>query len=147
MSLLSRLTNIVIVPGNGCTPVKKCNWYFWLYTELKKMNIKVNMEMHTMPDPYLKYSSNFLITDRYEAKESIWLPHMREKLNTGPGSIIVGHSSGAEAAMRFAETDKVLGLVLVSACHTDQGTFNNYLTIRNGIRSSIRILQQTLAMG
>jgi hypothetical protein len=33
----------------------------------------------------------------------------------------VGHSSGAEAAMRFAEGRRVAGLVLVAACHTDLG--------------------------
>jgi hypothetical protein len=33
----------------------------------------------------------------------------------------VGHSSGAEAAMRYAETRRVAGLVLVAACHTDLG--------------------------
>jgi len=34
---------------------------------------------------------------------------------------ITGHSSGAEAAMRFAESYQVKGLVLVSACVTDLG--------------------------
>ena len=34
------------------------------------------------------------------------LPFMREQLQADANSIIVGHSSGAEAAMRFAETYK-----------------------------------------
>jgi hypothetical protein len=36
-------------------------------------------------------------------------------------TIVVGHSSGAEAIMRYLESNKVLGAVLVSACWTDLG--------------------------
>jgi pimeloyl-ACP methyl ester carboxylesterase len=39
----------------------------------------------------------------------------------GSGTVVVGHSSGAEAAMRLAETTKLRAIVLVSACHTDLG--------------------------
>jgi predicted alpha/beta hydrolase family esterase len=124
MPLLDKISNVIIVPGNGCTPVKNCNWYMWLKTRLEKdFQVKVNMELHSMPDPI-------------KAREEIWLPHIRNKLQCGENSVLIGHSSGAEAIMRFAffflnihksnlnrlcETDKVLGLVLVSACHTDLG--------------------------
>ena len=64
--------------------------------------------MEDMPDPY-------------EAKQTIWLPFMRDVLKADERSIIVGHSSGAEAAMRYAEENKVRGIVLVAACHTDLG--------------------------
>jgi len=64
--------------------------------------------MQDMPDPY-------------EAKQTIWLPFLRDVLKADEQSIIVGHSSGAEAAMRYAEENKVRGLVLVAACHTDLG--------------------------
>lgn len=50
-----------------------------------------------------------------------------------------GHSSGAEAAMRFAETHHVKGLVLVSACVTDLGDENERLSgyyNRYGVRPS-----------
>jgi predicted alpha/beta hydrolase family esterase len=46
---------------------------------------------------------------------------MREELHVGPDTILVGHSSGAVAAMRLAEETVVGGLVLVSACHSDLG--------------------------
>ena len=42
--------------------------------------------MEDMPDPY-------------EAKESIWLPFIRDKLKVDGNTIVVGHSSGAEAAV------------------------------------------------
>jgi hypothetical protein len=28
------LKKIIIVPGNGCTPVEDCNWYGWLQEEV-----------------------------------------------------------------------------------------------------------------
>ena len=36
-------------------------------------------------------------------------------------TIVIGHSSGAQAAMRLLEAHKVKGCVLVSACVTDGG--------------------------
>ena len=72
----------------GCTPITQCNWYSWLKRNLEKAGVCVAME--DMPDPY-------------EAKQSIWLPFMRDVLKADESSIIVGHSSGAEAAMRYAE--------------------------------------------
>lgn len=34
------------------------------------------------------------------AREEIWIPFMEKQLNCNANTIIVGHSSGAEAAMR-----------------------------------------------
>ena len=39
---------------------------------------------------------------------SIWLPFMKDELGVDENTIIIGHSSGACAAVRFAETHKVL---------------------------------------
>ena len=36
-------------------------------------------------------------------------------------TILIGHSSGAVAAMRYAETHRLLGSILVGVCHTDLG--------------------------
>jgi pimeloyl-ACP methyl ester carboxylesterase len=44
-----------------------------------------------------------------------------EKIGADEETIIIGHSSGAVAAMRYAETHKLLGSVLVGACYTDLG--------------------------
>jgi predicted alpha/beta hydrolase family esterase len=72
----------------GCTPIEQCNWYSWLKKSLERDGIPVSMQ--DMPDPY-------------EAKQTIWLPFMRDVLQADENSIIVGHSSGAEAAMRYCE--------------------------------------------
>lgn len=59
--------------------------------------------------------------DPYEAKEHIWMPFIEDVLGVDENTIVIGHSSGAEAAMRLLEKRKALGLVLVCACHTDLG--------------------------
>ena len=46
---------------------------------------------------------------------------MIDELKADKDSILVGHSSGAIAAMRLAEKHQILGLVLVGAYHTDLG--------------------------
>lgn len=86
---------VAIVPGNGSGDIEDANWYGWLKHKLSKVP-NVTVAMQNMPDP---------IT----ARESIWIPFMRDKLLCGEDTIIVGHSSGAAAAMRFAEQHKVLG--------------------------------------
>ncbi|KAG9409495.1 putative hydrolase rbbp9 [Aphanomyces cochlioides] len=103
------MTRVLILPGNGCTPVESCNWYGWLAQELRARGCEVVLT--DMPDPMT-------------ALESIWLPHVRDVMKCDENSVIVGHSSGAQAAMRYAETTKVAGLVLVSACVTDLGDEN-----------------------
>jgi predicted alpha/beta hydrolase family esterase len=59
--------------------------------------------------------------DPVAAKEKIWIPFILNKLKADSNTIIIGHSSGAEAAMRLLENSKLKGMVLVSACHTDLG--------------------------
>ena len=46
---------------------------------------------------------------------SIWLPFMKENLLVDEETIIIGHSSGACAAVRYAEENKVAGIILVGA--------------------------------
>jgi len=98
---------VIIIPGNGNTNPED-NWFPWLKSELEKFFIPVkNIKF---PDPIL-------------AREEFWLPFIKQ-LNADENTILVGHSSGAVAAMRFAEKNKILGSVLVGACHTDLGDEN-----------------------
>jgi len=71
-------------------------------------------------DPCMLCTQN--MPDPVYAREHIWHKFIRESLRCDEHTIIIGHSSGAEAAMRLLETDKLRGVVLVSACHTDLGT-------------------------
>ncbi|KAF0698177.1 Aste57867_11162 [Aphanomyces stellatus] len=97
---------VLILPGNGCTPIEECNWYAWLAEELRARGVEV--VLRDMPDPL-------------GARESIWLPFVRDVMKCDENTVVVGHSSGAEAAMRLAETTTLLGMVLVAACVTDLG--------------------------
>lgn len=59
--------------------------------------------------------------DPYDAKEEIWMPFIKCEMKVDENTVVIGHSSGAVAAMRLLEHTKVLGCVLVSTCHTDLG--------------------------
>jgi len=63
---------------------------------------------------------NRTFPDNVKARARIWLPFL-ESLGVDEHTIVVGHSSGALAAMRYAETRPLLGSVLVGVCHTDLG--------------------------
>ncbi len=94
----------ILIPGNGGgTP--QDHWLPYLERELPKLGIEVINKQ--FPDPEL-------------ARREFWLPFIQE-LGAGEDTIIIGHSSGALAAMRYAEDNKILGSVLVGACHTDLG--------------------------
>ncbi|KAJ1153219.1 hypothetical protein NDU88_005980 [Pleurodeles waltl] len=100
----------VIVPGNGAGHVESCLWYGWTKKQLNKIP---NFEclLRDMPDPYT-------------ARETIWLPFMESELHCDERTIIIGHSSGAAAAMRYAETHEVFAIILVSAYTSDLGDSN-----------------------
>ena len=82
------------------------NWFPYLKKELEKLSLKVVAK--DFPDPVL-------------AREKYWLPFLKDKLKADKSTILVGHSSGAIAAARFAEKNEILGSVLVGTCHTDLG--------------------------
>ena len=71
----------------------------------------VDCILHDMPDPYICH-------------EHVWLPHLRDDMALDDTSIIIGHSSGAVAAMRYAEQYRVRGIVLVGAYTSDLGDAN-----------------------
>ncbi|XP_022106985.1 putative hydrolase RBBP9 [Acanthaster planci] len=103
-------SRVVIVPGNGCGEVEKCNWYAWARDEIKKVE-GLECTLKSMPDPVI-------------ARETIWIPFMHDQLCCDEKTIIVGHSSGAAAAMRYAEKYKIYGIILVSAYVNDLGVEN-----------------------
>ena len=96
---------VIICPGNGCVNIRRSNWYGMLYADLVKRGVACVCE--NFPDPY-------------EAKRGVWLPHI-ESLGADGATILVGHSSGAQAALRYAEAHDLKAVVLVSATYTDLG--------------------------
>ncbi len=91
---------IVLVHGN-MTPGEP-SWFAKTKIDLEGLE-NVQVEAQLMPDNLL-------------AREDVWIKKL-EKI-CDENTVIVGHSSGAIAAMRYAEQHKIAGLVLISAYET-----------------------------
>jgi len=100
----SRATRAILIHGNGGSTAGDI-WLPWLARELTALGLDVTNE--TFPD-------------NVRARASIWLPHL-ESLGADHNTILIGHSSGALAAMRYAETHRLAGSILIGVCHTDLG--------------------------
>mgnify|MGYP001560191617 CR=1 FL=1 len=94
---------IVFIHGNQAT-----HWSFawapWFKKELEKKGFKTFFE--TFPDSVI-------------ARAEFWLPFLKKHIKAQENDVIVGWSSGAVAAMRYVESNKILGSVLISPCSTD----------------------------
>jgi predicted alpha/beta hydrolase family esterase len=96
----------VFVHGNGSAATWELAWAPWLKKKLDGMGYETHFQ--TMPDPV-------------GAHRNIWLPHLENEVKVGLDDVLIGWSSGATAAMRYAETHKILGSILVSPSYTDLG--------------------------
>jgi predicted alpha/beta hydrolase family esterase len=103
---------VIICPGNGCTNIRESNWYGTLHARLTDQSIPCVCE--NFPDPY-------------RARRYKWIPHIRALVEQHSNNddtsnvVLVGHSSGAQAALRYAEMYPARGIVLVSATYSDLG--------------------------
>lgn len=94
----------ILIHGNGgCTADDI--WLPWLERELTALGLDV---------------TNQTFPDNIKARAQFWLPQL-EALGADEHTILIGHSSGAVAAMRYAETHRLLGSILVGVCYTDLG--------------------------
>ena len=100
-----RNIKVILIHGNGGGKATD-HWFPYIKTELEKLGL--NVIARNFPDSIL-------------AREKIWLSFLKNNLQADENSILVGHSSGAVAAMRFAQSNKILGSILVGACYTDLG--------------------------
>lgn len=99
----------VVIPGNGGCGVDtmNANWYGWFASQVEALGHTPVVPNY--PDPHV-------------CRASIWLPFLRDDVKIGEDCVLVGHSTGALAAMRILEGGpKVHGVVLVSCAHTDLG--------------------------
>ncbi|MCE5293787.1 MAG: alpha/beta hydrolase [Chlamydiales bacterium] len=92
----------IFIHGNGGSSPND-NWFPYLKVELEKLGVEVIAKQ--FPDAVL-------------ARSSYWLPFL-DSLQPDEHTFIVGHSSGAIAAMRYAETHKILGSALIGTYYTD----------------------------
>lgn len=96
---------IIFLHGNGSSTPND-NWIPYAKAALEKLGFTVVARQ--FPDTNLALTSS-------------WLPFLKNVLHVDENSVLVGHSSGALAAMRFAEQNKILGSVIIGAMHTDLG--------------------------
>ena len=97
--------NIIFLHGNGgCTA--DMHWYTSAEQAFNQAGIETMRE--TLPDNLV-------------AHEHIWIPHIHDIFQAREQSILIGHSSGAIAALRYAEQYRIYGSVIVSGYHTDLG--------------------------
>lgn len=101
----NNLLKVILIHGNGGSTVND-NWFPWVRDNLTKMGIKVISE--TFPD-------------NKSARKEIWLPFLKNDLKADQDTILIGHSSGGLAAMRFAQDNKIYGSIIVGVSHTDLG--------------------------
>lgn len=95
---------VIFIHGNGGTTAQD-TWIPEVSMALEDAGITVIAE--TFPD-------------NVRARSSKWLPFIKH-LGADSNTILVGHSSGALAAMRYAESNQLLGSILIGAAHTDLG--------------------------
>ena len=77
--------HVMIIPGNNNTDLSEL-WYPQVRKELEKLGLDVIAK--NMPDPDL-------------ARKQFWLPFIEEHVKSERSSILVGHSSGAVAILRY----------------------------------------------
>lgn len=102
---------VIFLHGNGGGTIEDA-WFPWLKSKLQTLG--VNVVAQTFPD-------------NEKARAKFWLPFL-EKLGADENTILIGWSSGAIATMRFAETNKLLGSILVGAYYTDLGEENEKIS-------------------
>ena len=105
---------VVIVPGNGgseSSHTRDSNWYGWAADTLEASGLFAEVLCPDFPSPSV-------------AEREIWIPFLLNECGCaehGARTIVVGHSSGAVAALRLLEVQALAGAIVVSACHTDLG--------------------------
>jgi predicted alpha/beta hydrolase family esterase len=99
------MKRVVLLHGNGGGSGHD-QWFPYIKRELEKLGVPC--ETPDLPDPEL-------------ARSKYWLPYFENELKLGPNDIVVGHSSGALAILKYAEEHQIGASVLIGAYYTDLG--------------------------
>lgn len=99
------MAKVIFIPGNGGSTTHD-NWF---------PNVQSALEQHGFEVIAAEFPDSQL------ARKSYWIPFLLNELKVDHNTILIGHSSGAVAAMRLAEKHQLLGTILVGACYTDLG--------------------------
>lgn len=104
--------NVILIHGNGGGTASD-GWFPSVVHELTARGITT--VARDFPDAVL-------------AREEYWLPFLRDTLHADEHSLLIGCSSGAIAAMRYAETTPLYGSVLIGTYYTDLDDENERLS-------------------
>lgn len=99
------MKRIVLLHGNG-NSTGTGNWLPYVKAGLVDLGIEC-----VSPD----------LPDAKLARSKYWFPYFRDVLKLGDDDIIVGHSSGALAIMKYAEENQIGASILVATYYTDLG--------------------------
>jgi predicted alpha/beta hydrolase family esterase len=96
---------VVLIHGNAGASVEGI-WFPYLKRELEALGAEVVAK--TFPDPL-------------KGRMRYWLPFLTDVIRPDERTVVVGHSSGALAAFRYAEKAPLLGTFAVAGHHHDCG--------------------------
>jgi len=99
------MKRVVLLHGNGGGSGAD-QWFPYIKRELSKLGVAC--ETPDLPDPEL-------------ARAKFWLPHFKNELGLDAEDIVVGHSSGALAILKYAEKNELGASILVGTYYTDLG--------------------------
>jgi predicted alpha/beta hydrolase family esterase len=103
MTVMQRLPSVVMI--HGAPGYAEEGWQPQVRAQLNSLGFAV--ESQTLPD-----------SDR--GRCAMWIPHL-ESMGIDEQTVLIGWSTGAVAAMRYAQRHRILGSVLVGAYSTDLG--------------------------
>lgn len=96
---------IIYIHGNGAQHWSFA-WAKWLKDNLEKNGYETFFE--TMPDSVI-------------ARSKYWIPFLKNHVKAGENDVLIGWSSGAVAAMRYAQLNKIRGSILIGPSTSDLG--------------------------
>jgi uncharacterized protein len=99
------MNRVVLLHGNGNSHGTD-NWFPYIKANLEQLGI-----VCITPD----------LPDNILARKEYWFPYFTDELKLGPNDIVIGHSSGALAIMKYTEDHKLGGSVLIGTYYTDLG--------------------------
>jgi uncharacterized protein len=105
MLLEKHMNRVVLLHGNGGGNGQD-QWFPYIKAALEATDI--HCEAPDLPDPV-------------RARSKYWLPYFKNVLQLGKNDILVGHSSGALATLKYAEENVIGASVLVGTYYTDLG--------------------------
>jgi predicted alpha/beta hydrolase family esterase len=99
------MKRVVLLHGNG-GGTGSDQWFPYIKRELEK--IDVTCVAPDLPDAEL-------------ARKQFWFPYFTDELKLSADDIVVGHSSGALAILKYAEDHKIGASALIGSYYTDLG--------------------------